>query len=105
MQKHNDIFHETMQRIGEHAFKFIEQGYDLEGWLDFFKFQYPVNFEKFKNIEEELDILSMKEDDESLAKFKCYCDRLEGAYSWALEKYIGFVKAVGECKAPSVRMI
>ncbi len=99
-QKHNDIFHDTMVRIGEHAFKFIEQGYDLEGWLVFFESHYPDQFKKYRDIMDELYVLQKKEDDASIAKFKRLCDRLEGAHSWALEKYIGFVKAIGECKAP-----
>jgi len=99
MQKSKEIFLEALQRIAEDASKYTDKGYNLDGWRAFFEQNHPAEFQKYSQIEEELDRLYTKEGDLSLKRFKSLCGRFEGAHSWALNKYIEFIKQIEQCTA------
>ncbi len=70
----------------------MENGFNLNGWYDFFETAHPEAFAKYKTIYKELNALFGKTDSESMERFKDVCKAFEQAYQWALDKYVGFLK-------------
>lgn len=90
---HKEIYSKALFNIGRYCGGYLDKGFKLDGWYEYFKTQHPDEFLKYKTIGKKINELWDKSDGPSMAEFKKLIKSYEQAYKWAVDKYVAHLKA------------
>jgi hypothetical protein len=89
---HQEILGGTLQNIGSHASGYLEAGFDLDGWHEWFELACPDIFRQHESIGEVINSAWDVEEETAIRIFKKYCREYEATSKWAIDTYVKHMK-------------
>jgi hypothetical protein len=91
---HQEIFGRTLQNIGSHASRYLEEGFNLDGWQEWFEQACPDIFREYESIGKIIDGAWDVQEETAIRIFKKYCREYETTCKWAIDKYVKHMQMV-----------
>ncbi len=85
---HQEILGRTLQNICNYASGYLEAGFNLDGWHEWFELACPDIFRQHESIGEVINSAWDVEEKTAIRIFEKYCREYEATCKWAIDRYI-----------------